>query len=293
VLRATRDRSACRIAGCIVLPSRRVGTFFDRIACPCPGTAPRYYRPTLMLNCRACLWRCIDALDTSVSVSASLSLRLRRNVTSAFAQGQQRSIRTAPYGTDNNGTARPSSNVKPNAPLQDAVRNLAHTEEEPWRNSTQAASLRKKVRVAQTRRPVIRGDRRADTGNGAFAKTAREGVSKKTGIEIMEGSSYKSDAAKELAKDSRLRKLGRRDPSTSSKDWNRRRREMQHLADPLALATFVKKELMKDKDTEMLQLVQMASHSMQSVVSWNHLIDYHLAKGRVSQAFKIYNDVGI
>jgi hypothetical protein len=197
-----------------------------------------------------------------------------------------------PSGPDNNGTARPGGDAKPNAPLHNAVRNLSHTDDEPWRNSTQAASLRKKVRVAQTRRPIVR-DRKADTGNKGFVKTAHEGLLKKTGMEITEGSFYKSDAAKELAKDFRLRKLGRRDPSMSSKDWNRRRREIQHLADPLALATFVKKELMKDKDTEMLQLVQMASHSMQSVVSWNHLIDYHLAKGRVSQAFKIYNDVGM
>lgn len=87
------------------------------------------------------------------------------------------------------------------------------------------------------------------------------------------------------------RKLGRRDPALPVKDWNRRRRELKHLTDPLELATFVQNELMKDKEEEMLQLVRMASHSMQCIVSWNHLIDYSLAKGKVSQAFKIYNEV--
>jgi pentatricopeptide repeat protein len=63
------------------------------------------------------------------------------------------------------------------------------------------------------------------------------------------------------------------------------------LADPLELARFVKQQLAKDKSTEMLQLVRMASQSMKCVVSWNHLIDHYLAKGRAAQAFKIYNDV--
>lgn len=35
----------------------------------------------------------------------------------------------------------------------------------------------------------------------------------------------------------------------------------------------------------------MASHSMQCIVSWNHIIDHYLAKGKVSAAFKIYNDM--
>jgi hypothetical protein len=245
-----------------------------------------------MLNCRACLWRCIDALDTPVSVSASKSLLLRRNVTSAFAQGQQRSIRTAPPGSDNDSFDRPGRDEKPDAPLHNGVRSVAHTEYEPWRNSTQAASLRKKVRDGTTRQPKFRGDSNADTRNGEYMKNASGGGFRKDRNDSTDRSAYKPDGSKEAVEVTTQRKLGRRDPSMSSIDWNRRRKELQYLTDPLELATFVKKELMKDKATEMLQLVQMASHSMQAVVSWNHLIDYHLAKGRVSQAFKIYNDVG-
>lgn len=89
----------------------------------------------------------------------------------------------------------------------------------------------------------------------------------------------------------KLRKLGRRDPSMPAKDFNNRRRELRHLTDPLELANFVKKELNKDKVEEMLQLVRMASHSMQCIVGWNHIIDYYLARGRVAHALKVYNDV--
>ena len=86
--------------------------------------------------------------------------------------------------------------------------------------------------------------------------------------------------------------MGKRDPSMSTSDWNRRKRELQYLKDPLDLANFVKKELAKDKSTEMLQLVRMASHSMQCIVSWNHIIDHLLAKEKVTEALKIYNEVG-
>lgn len=87
--------------------------------------------------------------------------------------------------------------------------------------------------------------------------------------------------------------LGKRDTRMSEIDWNRRKRELRYLQDPLDLAQFVKAELNKDKVVEMKQLVQMASHSMACVVSWNHIIDYYLAKEKVNDALKVYNDVCI
>ena len=86
--------------------------------------------------------------------------------------------------------------------------------------------------------------------------------------------------------------IGRRSASRmSSVDWNRRKAELRFLQDPLELATFVKKELVKNKPAEMLQLVQMASHSMDCIVSWNHIIDHYLAKEKVNDALKVYNDM--
>jgi hypothetical protein len=87
-------------------------------------------------------------------------------------------------------------------------------------------------------------------------------------------------------------KVGRRAATKmSTSDWNKRRAELRFLRDPLELATFVKKELAKGKSAEMLQLVQMASHSMECIVSWNHIIDHYLAKEKVNDALKVYNDV--
>ncbi|KAJ4335797.1 hypothetical protein N0V87_005913 [Didymella glomerata] len=77
----------------------------------------------------------------------------------------------------------------------------------------------------------------------------------------------------------------------SETDWNRRKRELRFLQDPLDLAQFVQAELRKDRAEEMKQLVRMASHSMLCVVSWNHIIDHYLAKSQVSDALKVYNDM--
>jgi pentatricopeptide repeat protein len=85
--------------------------------------------------------------------------------------------------------------------------------------------------------------------------------------------------------------LGKRDPRMTGPEWDRRRRELQHLHDPLEVAAFVKQELAKGKTKEMLQLVRMASHSMQVVVSWNHIIDHLMKKTSVSEALKVYNEV--
>ncbi|KAF2444898.1 pentatricopeptide repeat protein-like protein [Karstenula rhodostoma CBS 690.94] len=85
--------------------------------------------------------------------------------------------------------------------------------------------------------------------------------------------------------------LGKRDPRMTPAEWDRRRRELQHLHDPLEVAAFVKQELAKGKTKEMQQLVRMASHSMQVVVSWNHIIDHLMRSASVSEAFKVYNEM--
>jgi hypothetical protein len=107
----------------------------------------------------------------------------------------------------------------------------------------------------------------------------------------MERTALKSQPPQQMSDTPNLAKLGRRDPTISDQDWNNRKRELRHLQDPLELATFVKNELRKGRTTEMLQLVRMASHSMACVVSWNHIIDHYLAKERVTDALKVYNDV--
>jgi hypothetical protein len=187
-----------------------------------------------MLNCRACLWRCVQPFDRPANID-----RLRRNVNPLLRQGQQRLLATVR-----------KTGTQPTY-LTD-VEKLAQSKDEPWKNSAMAANQQRRERAVLRQQPS-RDAERQETPN--------------------------------------LMKLRRRDPNMSDTDWNRRKRELRYLQDPLELADFVKAELNKDKVDEMKQLVQMASHSMSCVVSWNHIIDYYLAKEKVNAALKVYNEV--
>lgn len=132
------------------------------------------------------------------------------------------------------------------------VEKLSQSVHEPWNNSTTAENQKKWERAA-LRQPPSRD------------------------VEVHESPN--------------LMKLGKKPLGMTDTDWNRRKRELRFLQDPLDLAQFVWAELRKDKVEEMKQLVQMASHSMACVVSWNHIIDHYLAKSQVHRALKVYNDV--
>ncbi|KAL6152129.1 hypothetical protein ACJQWK_04732 [Exserohilum turcicum] len=137
-------------------------------------------------------------------------------------------------------------------------------------------------------RPTDLGDARGPSkyGEDHFRKSAFAANRKRAATKAL-----RQTHARRVDNTPNLAKLGRRDPRMSDSDWNRRKRELRHLQDPLELAVFVKQELAKDKVDEMLQLVYMASHSMECIVSWNHIIDYYLDKGRVKDALKAYNDM--
>jgi pentatricopeptide repeat protein len=203
--------------------------------------------PLLMLNCRACLWRCIQALDAP----ASNVQRLRHDVNAVFLPSQRRQL----------STRRDVVRKSETRPTQLAeVERLSQQGQEPWRNSAVAANQKQRERAALRPQPAS---------------------------ERLE----RSERSERVYETPNLAKLGRRDPTMSERDWFNRKQELRYLQDPLELATFVRRELGKGRVTEMLQLVRMASHSMQCVVSWNHIIDHYLANERVGDALKVYNDV--
>lgn len=68
-------------------------------------------------------------------------------------------------------------------------------------------------------------------------------------------------------------------------------KEVRYLKDPLKLADHTIKLLKKNDQAKAYELVKMSSKSIACTVCWNHLMDYEMAKGRVSSAMKIYNDV--
>ena len=171
-----------------------------------------------MFNCRACLWQCISALTHDAPLASRGISRRAPVFTSRFGQ-------------------------------------LYSTAATTWRNSPQAAALKRKTRKGLTLTTQPQKDETDEIG----------------------------------------RKIGVRPPGVSYQDWSNRKRELKYLADPLELADFVKKELGKVKDKEkfedMLLLVRMASNSMNAVVSWNHIINHLLHHGRIGTAVKVYNEV--
>jgi hypothetical protein len=69
------------------------------------------------------------------------------------------------------------------------------------------------------------------------------------------------------------------------------RRQLKHLKDPLKLADYVRTTLREDDFESALAIVRAASKDTQCIVSWNHLIDWQLSKGRMNDAIKTYNEV--
>ncbi|KAL8733436.1 MAG: hypothetical protein Q9166_002062 [cf. Caloplaca sp. 2 TL-2023] len=68
-------------------------------------------------------------------------------------------------------------------------------------------------------------------------------------------------------------------------------RELLYLRDPLKLAENTIALLRNNDNEKALELVRMASKKIQCTVSWNHLVDYEMSKGRIQKAVKIYNEM--
>jgi hypothetical protein len=66
---------------------------------------------------------------------------------------------------------------------------------------------------------------------------------------------------------------------------------LKFLKDPIKLAHFVR-ETLRENNYELAQaVVNEASSSMPCIVSWNHIIEWHLSKGKMNGALKCYNEV--
>lgn len=67
--------------------------------------------------------------------------------------------------------------------------------------------------------------------------------------------------------------------------------ELRYLRDPLKLADHVRHTLRGNDVDKALGLCRMASKDMACTVSWNHCVDWHMARGKVVDAMKIYNEM--
>ncbi|KAL8804837.1 MAG: hypothetical protein Q9182_002331 [Xanthomendoza sp. 2 TL-2023] len=68
-------------------------------------------------------------------------------------------------------------------------------------------------------------------------------------------------------------------------------RELVFLQDPLKLAENTIDLLRKDDNDKALEMVRIASKHTACTVSWNHVVDYEMSKGRIQKAVKIYNEM--
>ncbi|KAK4668835.1 uncharacterized protein QC764_710960 [Podospora pseudoanserina] len=69
------------------------------------------------------------------------------------------------------------------------------------------------------------------------------------------------------------------------------KKHLQYLKDPLHIGNHVKKALAAGNWDEALMMTRMASVDTKVEVSWNHLIDYQLDKGRLQAAIKTFNEM--
>lgn len=68
-------------------------------------------------------------------------------------------------------------------------------------------------------------------------------------------------------------------------------KHFQYLQDPLKLSEYIRRTLRNDDFETAEKVVQYASKTLQCVVSWNHLVDWQLSKGRMNGAIKTFNEV--
>lgn len=67
--------------------------------------------------------------------------------------------------------------------------------------------------------------------------------------------------------------------------------ELRYLGDPRKLADYIHSLLRKEQKQKAYELVKISSRNLPCTVSWNHLIDFEMSKGRVGEACKLYNDM--
>lgn len=69
------------------------------------------------------------------------------------------------------------------------------------------------------------------------------------------------------------------------------KKHLVYLKDPLKLSNDIRNTLRQGKFDEAQDVVRAASKDTQCVVSWNHLIDWQMSRGKVNGAVQTYNEV--
>ncbi|OAA58811.1 pentatricopeptide repeat protein [Cordyceps fumosorosea ARSEF 2679] len=68
-------------------------------------------------------------------------------------------------------------------------------------------------------------------------------------------------------------------------------KQLEFITDPWVLGKYIEDLLAKDKFDDALTTVELASKDLDTVVSWNHLIDYSLKQQQIKRAMTTYNNM--
>jgi hypothetical protein len=142
----SRDHVHACLVGTRAPASDGVSNFFSTAAGVTVNYSGHRAYALLMLNCRACLWRCIQALDTT----ATSSQRLRLNGASSRLYGHQR------YSTRSTNNSIRKAEARPNDLAE--VDKVARAKQEPWRKSTQLAGAKKMERKSLAKQSSLGKD---------------------------------------------------------------------------------------------------------------------------------------
>lgn len=200
-----------------------------------------------MLDCRACISRCIRTIFADV-LHDPHPFRLQR------PSPRSRNVR---YSTSLQRRSRSASfPLKSPCTKSSQQRNSLAVR----RQTAQAISRTKALYRPPPPLPPVPSQRRR-TDSGSLVSRLRQRIFKGT------------------PKDFTVRRR---------KQWGR---ELLYLGDPLKLAENTIGLLRRGDYEKAYEMVQDASKRTSCTVSWNHLIDYDMSKGRVTHAMDKYNEV--
>ena len=84
---------------------------------------------------------------------------------------------------------------------------------------------------------------------------------------------------------------GKKETRLTTNEEKALRTELRYLEDPLKLAQHVHYTLRCNKPEKALDLCRLASKDQQVIVSWNHVVDWHMTRGKINEGIKIYNEM--
>lgn len=136
----------------------------------------------------------------------------------------------------------------------------------------------------------LKGDR-----DGKAASRDKNGYNSSAQSQPWRKGNYVDVSPRTIERKKWLDSRGIRPPSKKENKVTRTESDIKHhlsyLNDPLKLADFVRQALRKDDFAFAEEIVRAASKNTLCVVSWNHLVEWQLSKGKMNAAISTFNEM--